>query len=442
MPTRVARSGAGPSPLALLLVVTILAALALLLQQQLFTTGLSSLPDVPRQVAASLHAVAAEQQLGSRGATEELGGGGGGELPPSPPTDHIARPAGTSGVPNNATASRAPARPSRPPAISVGAPHSRCASRRPYHVVMTAARGVYQEWQSRIAYYHYKKQKDLNPCSDLGGFTRLLNSPGAQPDGLMDEIPTMLVQQLQGGGRCDRCDHGFVVMNRPYGLLQLVESAAFQERVPEAYMLLLEPDHLMLRPLPNEATPTTPVGFGFYYMTYRYDPKKLKPVVARWHAPDAVDPVGPSPLLISKAQFSRLVRPWWELCLELKRDRQADAAFGWVLEMWGYALASARLGVKHKVLSKLQAEPGGAGIASLDGYSIFHYTFDLEVGRGGWKWSKRTYMGYYPSRPFPKPPPTASRSTLTFQRMMDEAMGALASWKPLRAVAGRRGPGG
>ena len=55
--------------------------------------------------------------------------------------------------------------------------------RRPYHVVMTAATGTYQEWQSRIAYYHYLKQKWLHPCSDLGGFTRLFNTPNAQPDG-------------------------------------------------------------------------------------------------------------------------------------------------------------------------------------------------------------------------------------------------------------------
>ena len=49
---------------------------------------------------------------------------------------------------------------------------------------MTAATGVYQEWQSRIAYYHYKKQKALHPCSDLGGFTRLFNNVGARPDAL------------------------------------------------------------------------------------------------------------------------------------------------------------------------------------------------------------------------------------------------------------------
>eukprot|EP00965_Chrysotila_dentata_P249804 6209080-Pleurochrysis_carterae.AAC.2 len=35
-----------------------------------------------------------------------------------------------------------------------------------------------QEWQSRIAYYHFKKLKAANPCSDLGGFTRVLSTPG------------------------------------------------------------------------------------------------------------------------------------------------------------------------------------------------------------------------------------------------------------------------
>ena len=36
------------------------------------------------------------------------------------------------------------------------------------------------------------------------------------------------------------------------------------------------------------------------------------------------------------------------LCLELKRDREADQALGWVLEMWAYTLAAARTGVRHQ----------------------------------------------------------------------------------------------
>jgi hypothetical protein len=54
------------------------------------------------------------------------------------------------------------------------------------------------------------------PCSDLGGFTRLLSTPGGAPDGLMTEIPTILTKQLSHG-RCDTCDHGFVVRRIVFG---------------------------------------------------------------------------------------------------------------------------------------------------------------------------------------------------------------------------------
>lgn len=118
--------------------------------------------------------------------------------------------------------------------------------RRPYHVIMTAASGLYQEWQSRIAYYHYKKIKTANPCSDIGGFTRLFNTPNAKPDSLMDEIPTLLVKQL-GHGMCAECDRGFIVMNRPWGVVQLVESDLYKHHIEEEYVLVIETDHMLMK---------------------------------------------------------------------------------------------------------------------------------------------------------------------------------------------------
>ena len=47
----------------------------------------------------------------------------------------------------------------------------------------------------------------------------------------MDEMPTLLVNQL-GHGRCATCDHGFIVMNRPWGVLQLVRGDAWKA-IPE-----------------------------------------------------------------------------------------------------------------------------------------------------------------------------------------------------------------
>ena len=312
----------------------------------------------------------------------------------------------------------------RPPAQAVGAAHSECARRRPYHVVLTAASGLYQEWQTRVAYHQYRKLKAESPCSDLGGFTRLLNTPNQQPDGLMDEVPTVVVKQLKPG-RCDECDHGFVVMNRPWGVLQLLEHEAWGN-IAEEEVLLMETDHLLLRAPPNRATATKPVGFGFYYMTYRYDPPKLKPVIAKYHNPDEVDPVGPSPVIISKAQLRQVARPWWELCLTLKRDKEANDKFGWVLEMWGWALATARLGIRHTVVPELQAEPGGDGIRDLSRFFIYHYTFDLGQAGGSWRWSKRDFMGRYPTAI--NEPPRASTSTKAFIGIVNDAIRSLPAW--------------
>ena len=298
-----------------------------------------------------------------------------------------------------------------------------CAEKQ-YHVLLTAASGVYQEWQTKIAYYHYLKHKRSNPCSVLGNFTRLHATPDARPDRLSRTIPTVTVPQLKNGGDCDDCDHGFVVLNRPRALISLFNMPNFDDIVTEDFILIVETDHLILKPPPLVATLTSPVAFQFYYMTYKYDRKKLKPVVQKYvDDPDAVDPVGPSPLLVHKQQMRRMLQPWWELCLQLKRDRRANLAFGWVLEMWAWTLSAARMGIKHIVEPKFQAEPVGMGMGrDIDQYYLYHYTFDLDVW--GWKWSKRNYFHAYP--PLLRPPHNRhlTQSTRLFVDMMNEAMNA------------------
>lgn len=65
-----------------------------------------------------------------------------------------------------------------------------------FHIALTATDGPYSQWQCRIMYYWYKKQKDL-PGSDMGRLTRILHSGKA--DNLMDEIPTFVVDPLPEG---------------------------------------------------------------------------------------------------------------------------------------------------------------------------------------------------------------------------------------------------
>ena len=46
---------------------------------------------------------------------------------------------------------------------------------------------------------------------------------------------------------------------------------------------------------------------------------------------------------------------WYDLSVKLKADRDADRAFGWVLEMWGALLAAARVGLKHYVWQRCRS---------------------------------------------------------------------------------------
>jgi len=41
--------------------------------------------------------------------------------------------------------------------------------RRPFHVLLTAQASLYQEWQTRIMHYHYRKVVAANPCSEMSG---------------------------------------------------------------------------------------------------------------------------------------------------------------------------------------------------------------------------------------------------------------------------------
>ena len=69
--------------------------------------------------------------------------------------------------------------------------------RRPFHVALTATDAPYSRWQCRVMYYWYKRMQARPEGADMGGFTRVLHS--GKPDGLMDEIPTFVVNPLPAG---------------------------------------------------------------------------------------------------------------------------------------------------------------------------------------------------------------------------------------------------
>ena len=93
---------------------------------------------------------------------------------------------------------------------------------------------------------------------------------------------------------------------------------------PQVY--IAETDHLMLRPLPNLATPTTPAGFNFGYMVAAGQANIVNKFVPGLGG--KTDPVGPSPVIIHVDQLKQVARPWHDFTLKIMGDREAVQVTG------------------------------------------------------------------------------------------------------------------
>lgn len=260
--------------------------------------------------------------------------------------------------------------------------------RRSYHVAITAS-GPAVHWQSRVHYYWYLKQK--RECErqeaeamlaaaaaaaattssstksttsstekkkkqqrrrqqaaaaafrcEMGGFTRVLHDPAGVPDDLSREIPTFVASPLPPGA-----DGGYVVLNRPWAFVQWL--AATADAVAEEFVLMAEPDHLWLRPFPNPCPPDgAPASFPFFYI----EPSKEEylPLVARalgrrtgeisLEEAERIAPIGNSPTWMRTADLRDVAPLWMETSRRMFSDAAgARKAWGWVLEMYGFAVS-------------------------------------------------------------------------------------------------------
>ncbi|GLT54888.1 hypothetical protein SLA2020_280480 [Shorea laevis] len=275
-----------------------------------------------------------------------------------------------------------------------------------FHVALTATDAPYSQWQCRIMYYWYKKVKDM-PGSDMGKFTRVLHS--GSPDKLMEEIPTFVVDPLPEG-----LDRGYVVLNRPWAFVQWLEKATIEEE----YILMAEPDHIFLKPLPN-------LAHGEILS------KENGPVTD-------IDPIGNSPVIIEKSLLEEIAPTWVNVSLRMKEDPETDKAFGWVLEMYAYAVASALHGVRHILRKDFMLQPPWDYEVGKN--YIIHYTYGCDYNLKGeltygkksdWRFDKRSYLDGPPPRNLSLPPPGVPESVVRLVKLVNEATANIPGWDTL-----------
>eukprot|EP01065_Artemidia_motanka_P001216 TRINITY_DN10561_c0_g1_i2.p1 TRINITY_DN10561_c0_g1~~TRINITY_DN10561_c0_g1_i2.p1 ORF type:complete len:551 (+),score=188.13 TRINITY_DN10561_c0_g1_i2:56-1708(+) len=336
-------------------------------------------------------------------------------------------------------------RPARAPDTAAAAAPAEGCGPGAYHMLLTAQGSVYQMWQSRMMYFHYMKQKARDSCRVMGEFTRLVACKPETIPKWKDEVPSFYVEQLSDDDT--KKFKGYGVINRPYSVLQWLQHAEGMAAVREDYIFIAETDHLFMRPMPNLATPNTPVAYKFGYMGP--NPGHMSFMKRVWPGADykAVQPGGPSPIIMHKRQVREITQTWYETARGLKMDPEADKALGWVIEMWGYVISAARLGIVHKMLPKLQIEPGAASkvpAGFVDEYYIYHFTYGMEYmldGRpcpahtiGEWSLDKRHYGGSYPPRDLQPPPDAASPAAKWLHRAWNEASAGVPGWPETKAM--------
>jgi len=317
-----------------------------------------------------------------------------------------------------------------------------CPGRVPFHGLLTCQGSVYQQWQARIMYFHWKKQAAAaGPCGDMGGFTRLVASEGGKPDGLEGEIPSVFVPQLPAS--VIESHFHFGVLNRPESVRQLLASPALLRQITSDFVLVLETDHVLMQPIPNLATRTTPAAFTFGYM---HAHASQDWVIQRYWpegSSASLDPVGPSPLLIHLDQLRAIAPRWLNFSLGLRSNADAERVMqGWVQEMWGYSIAAASLGVKHRLVRNFQVEYGASAGRIPPEFPtlsyIFHYTYGIEYtlqGRpqgvmqiGEWSLDKRHYGADHPPRGLQLPPDGANAAAFWLTRAWNEASAGIPAW--------------
>ncbi|KAJ1258281.1 hypothetical protein BS78_10G063300 [Paspalum vaginatum] len=295
---------------------------------------------------------------------------------------------------------------------------------RPFHTAVTASGSAYNTWQCRVMYHWFKEARRARGGAEMGGFTRILHS-GA-PDEFVDEIPTFVADPLPGG------DQGYIVLNRPWAFVQWLKKADIKEE----YILMAEPDHIIVKPIPNLSINGQAAAFPFFYI----EPQKYENVLRKFFPKDKgpitkIDPIGNSPVIIGKESLGRIAPTWMNISIAMKKDPDADKSFGWVLEMYAYAVASALHGVGNILHKDFMIQPPW-DLEVRDAF-IIHYTYGCDFDMKGklmygkigeWRFDKRSYTQKPPPRNLPLPPNGVPQSVVTLVKMINEATASIPNW--------------
>ncbi|KAF5956128.1 hypothetical protein HYC85_008984 [Camellia sinensis] len=152
----------------------------------------------------------------------------------------------------------------------------------------------------------------------------------------------------------------------------------------------------------------------YEYVLRKFFPKEKGPI-------SNIDPIGNSPIIVGKEFLKKIAPTWMNVSLAMKWDPIADKEFGWVFEMYAYAVASALHNVGNILYKDFMIQPPWD--TEIGNKFIIHFTYGcdydmkgkLTYGKiGEWRFDKRSYTTAWPPKNLPLPPPGVPESVLLY----------------------------
>lgn len=158
-----------------------------------------------------------------------------------------------------------------------------------------------------------------------------------------------------------------------------------------------------------------------------------------------VPQIGNSPTFVSVADFRKLAPVWYNTTIDIFNDAEAHAAWNWILEMYGYTIATYRTGqhVNMKVYPNLLAHPpfDRDEVHTPTGlpFYIVHLTYPCRFASNGsmidalnetvWSFDKRDYSALPPPRNLAMPPANVQNQLVRdIIAMLNEATATIPCW--------------
>jgi len=217
-----------------------------------------------------------------------------------------------------------------------------------------------------LALYHSYLKAAAAPGSALAAFTRVLHT--GEADDLMDIFPTVVVP------KGPKPDEGAPPIQRPPAMIAWLELAPPKEK----YVLMAEPDHLFVKPVPLSGVALgRPVAYFFSYVNFEDHLEAFAPHLERAGcALASAKRTGNSPSLMHVDDLRAVAPGWRDISIALHDDAAVRKAVGWVGEMYGFALAACAAGLDIQLQDKeLMLHPPFD--MQLGDASIIHYTYSM-----------------------------------------------------------------